>query len=55
MEQNLFWEANKSSASQEIPRIFRFCHLQEPTTCPYPETDQSGPNSPLILLLEDPF
>jgi hypothetical protein len=34
MEQNSSWEANSSSASQEIRRVVRNPHLQEPATCP---------------------
>jgi hypothetical protein len=40
------WEANRSSASQEIPGNFMepegsVLHLQEPANCPYPEPTQS--------------
>jgi len=39
MEQSLSWEVNRSSASQEIPRILlepagSLPHLQAPTACP---------------------
>jgi hypothetical protein len=48
MQQSSSWKANKSSASQEIPRILwklggSLPHLQVPTTFPYPEPDQSSP------------
>jgi len=37
------WEANSRSASQGTP-----C-LQEPTTGPYPEADESSPQLPTLL------
>jgi len=37
-------EANRFSASQEIPRILWKVHYRvtEPATCPYPQPDQSS-------------
>ena len=57
MEQSTYWEANSSSAIQEIlgtnfgtqgssPRS------QEPATCPYPELDQSKPRPSSSCLLK---
>jgi len=53
MEQNPSGEANRSSASQKIPRIFwqpegLLPHSQQPVNCPYPEPVQSslGPSFP---------
>jgi hypothetical protein len=51
MEQSPSWEANRSAASQEIPRIYieprdSLLHLPEPVTCPYPDPDQSSPCPP---------
>jgi len=48
MEQTPSWEANNSSAIQEIPRIFleresSLSHSQEVATLAYPEPDQSSP------------
>jgi hypothetical protein len=41
MEQSPYWEANRSSASQEIPRFMEpegsLPHSQQPATCLYPE------------------
>jgi hypothetical protein len=41
MEQSPYCEANRSSASQEIPRFMEpegsLPHSQQPTTCLYPE------------------
>jgi hypothetical protein len=44
------WEANNTSAIQEIPRIWgggeperSLSHSQEVATLPYPEPDQSSP------------
>jgi hypothetical protein len=42
MEQSPSWEANRSSATQEIPRVLwnpegSIPHSQQPATCPYPE------------------
>ena len=55
MEQSPSWEANRSSASQEIPRILwnpegSLPHSQSPATCPYPELDQSSPCTPSRFL-----
>jgi hypothetical protein len=49
MQQSPSWEANRSSASQEIPPNFMepegsLPHSQVPATCPYPEPDQSCPS-----------
>jgi hypothetical protein len=60
MEQSPSWEANNSSASQEIPRIIwkpegSLLHSQQPATCPYPEPYQSNPYPLTIQLLEEPF
>jgi len=48
MEHSPSWEANRSSASQEIPPHFMetkrsLPHSQEPATCSYPEPDQCSP------------
>ena len=43
VQQSPSWEANRFSASQEIPRIESEVSLpysQVPATCPYPETDR---------------
>ena len=54
------WEANKPSASQEIPCIYETCRFINAFTsacclpCPYPEPDRSSPCLP-ITLLEDKF
>jgi len=58
MEQSPSSEANRSSATQEIPPHVMepdvsLPHLQVPTTYPYPEADQSCPCPP-IPLPEDP-
>ena len=44
MKKSPSWEANRSQISREIPRILP--PLQVPTTCPYPEPDQSSPWTP---------
>jgi hypothetical protein len=55
MEQSPSWEANRFSASEEIPRILwnakvnLLPHSPVPATCPYPKADQS------FLLLEIHF
>ena len=57
MKRNPFWEANRLSASQEIPRILWnpkiHYRIQVPATCPYPEPVRSSPYShnPVV---EDP-
>jgi len=58
MQQNPFWEANRFSASQEIPHILRNPKVhsrfsQASTICPYPEPTRSS-LSPHIPLSEDP-
>ena len=50
MQHSPSWEADRLSASQEIPRIFfaTECsspHSQEPATCSYPEPHRSSPYS----------
>jgi len=47
-QQAFRWEPNRFSVSQEIPRILRnpegsLPHSHVPTTCLYPEPDQSNP------------
>ena len=51
MEQSPSWEADRSSASADIPPQFMehegsLPHSQQPATCPYPEPDQSSPYLP---------
>ena len=58
MEQSPSWDANRFSASQEIPRIYTepegsLPHSQVPATCPYPEPAPRSP-FPHIPLPEDP-
>jgi hypothetical protein len=59
MEQSPSWEANRSSAIQEIPRIlwnlriYYRIHKNLPPA-PYPEPDRSV-YAPLIQPLENPF
>jgi len=48
MEQSPSGDANRFSASHEIPRIFgepevSLPHSQVPATCPYPEPARSSP------------
>ena len=55
MEQSPSWEANWSSASQEIPRILwnpevHYPLSRKPAACPHPEPDQSSPRSPSYFL-----
>ena len=55
MEQSISWEANRFSASQEIPRIFMapeisLPHSSVPATCPYPEPYKDAPCLPLHFL-----
>ena len=54
-EESSSWVTNRSSGSQEIPRILRNQKvvLQVPATCPYPEPDQSSLGPP-VPLPEDP-
>ena len=59
MEQRPPWRGNRRSASLEIPLHFielkgLLLHSQEPTTCPYPELDQTSPCPPPIPLCEEP-
>ena len=59
MQHSHSWEANSSSASQEIIGILRTPKIRYrihkgPAICPYPEPDQSNPCLP-IPFLEDPF
>ena len=56
MEQSTSWEANSSSAIQDIPRIFwnpkvRYYLQNSPRTCSWARPIQS--KSPAILFLED--
>jgi len=57
IQQSPSWEANRFSASQEIPRILgnkgSLPHSQVPATCLYPEPVRSSPY-PHTLLPEDP-
>ena len=58
MEQSPTWEANSSSAGEEVPRLlckpkFSLPHSHVPTTCPYPDQDQPSPCP--ITLFGDPF
>jgi len=51
IEQSRSWEANRFSASQEIPPHFMepegsLPHSQAPDTCPYPEPARSNPFPP---------
>ena len=55
MEQNPYWETNRFSASQEIPRHFMepegsLPTLKEAATCPYPEPHWSRPCTPSLFL-----
>ena len=57
MMQSPSWEANRFSASQEIPRILwnpkgHYRIHNSPTTCPYPQPHQSSPY-PHIPIPED--
>jgi len=57
MEQSPSWEANRFSASREIPRIFMeteglLPRLEVPATCSYPE--QIYPVHSTIPFTEDP-
>jgi hypothetical protein len=49
MEQKTSWEANSSSASQEIPRLLPLLCSQTPAACPCSETDESIPRHSLQL------
>ena len=58
MEQSPSREANRFSASQEIPQILwnpkvSLQYSQQPVTGPCPEPDQSSPHHP-FMFLEDP-
>jgi hypothetical protein len=57
MEQSPSWEANRFSASQEIPQMLKpegyLPYSQETTTCSYPEPPRSSPY-PHIPLPEHP-
>ena len=54
LEHSSSWEANSSSAGQEIPRILwnpKFTmHSQAPATCPYSQPDKSSPWPPTHLM-----
>ena len=54
MKQSPFWEANRFSSSQEIPRISWSTKVRyfftSPVTCPCPEPDQSSPWPPFHFL-----
>ena len=46
-EHSPYWEANRSSASQELSHSlwnpkYQSPHSQQPATCPYPEPNQTG-------------
>jgi hypothetical protein len=54
MEPSSYWEANSRSATQEFPQHFMEPEgslpcLQEPSTGPYPEPEQSKPNHPILF------
>jgi hypothetical protein len=54
MEQSPSREANRFTASQEIPHIFMetegsLPYSQVSATCPYPEPTPSSPHNPLQL------
>ena len=56
MEHSPSWEANRFTASQEIPRILwkpKVPRINVPATSPYPEPDPSIP-SPTIPPPKDP-
>jgi hypothetical protein len=58
MELSSSWEAASRSVTQEIPYIlwnpkFHLPYLQDPSTGPYPEPDESSPYH-TVLFLERP-
>jgi hypothetical protein len=59
MEQSPYWEANRSSGSQEIPLLYgTWMFITAFTSArhlsPYPKADQPSPRLP-IPQTEDPF
>jgi hypothetical protein len=56
MELSPSWEAASCAAIQELPNIVwqpegSLPCSQEPSTCPYPESDQSSPHHPILSIL----
>jgi len=55
MQHNPSWDANRFSASLEIPQIVwnlkaHYFYSQEPTTCPYAGPDEFSPHSTILFL-----